>query len=234
MRNLTGSLSFLSRSISHRVIFLLILLLGWSSALNAQFTSRDVLSTAYHRMSDFETASIMAKDGVYEGELDTTRKEGPEQFPKPRQVMFKSLMIPGWGQWVNDQIWKIPVVYAALGGLTYYSIYLHKRYHDYRAAFYNNEYEEENDRPFGPTPAYLQNITSSQSLKQARNYYRNRRDFIYVTIGLAYGLNAVDAYVFAHMRTFDVSDNLSLQSSLKPAVHHQSPALTLSIDLKTR
>ena len=31
---------------------------------------------------------------------------------------------------------------------------------------------------------------------------------MYVTIGLAYALNAVDAYVYAHLSTFDVSDDL--------------------------
>lgn len=176
----------------------------------------------------------MAQGRLHAGVSDTAKNAESVTYPKPRQVMFKSLMVPGWGQWINDQVWKIPIVYAALGGLTYYSIYLNKRYNDYRAAYYNNEYQEKDSRPFGPTPDYLQNISSSQSLKQTRNYYRNRRDFIYVTIGLAYGLNALDAYVYAHMRTFDVSDDLSLQSSLKPAVRHRSPALTLSIDLNTR
>lgn len=232
--NLTDSLSFLKRSTSHKFVFLLVLVVGWGRPLHAQFASSDVLTEAYYRMADFETGDTMTSQRLHKGVLDTNQNVESEQYPEPKQVMFKSLIVPGWGQWINNQIWKIPLVYAALGGLTYYSIHLNKQYHDYRAAFYNNEYEEGNDRPFGPTPAYLQNITSSQSLKQARNYYRNRRDFIYVTIGLAYGLNALDAYVFAHMRTFDVSDNLSLRSSLKPAVQHQSPALTLSIDLKTR
>ena len=34
---------------------------------------------------------------------------------------------------------------------------------------------------------------------------------MYVAIGLAYALNAVDAYVYAHLSSFDVSDDLSIR-----------------------
>lgn len=163
---------------------------------------------------------------------DTT-KPSTQQFPDPNKVMYKSLMIPGWGQVINNQIWKVPIVYALLGGLTYYSIHLNKRYHDYRAAFYNINHQD-GDRPYGPTPGYLQTVTSSQSLKNNRNYYRNRRDFIYITIGLAYGLNAIDAYVFAHMRSFNVSDDLSIKTGVEPGIERNSPILTLRLELHSQ
>ena len=38
-----------------------------------------------------------------------------------------------------------------------------------------------------------------------------------MTIALAYILNFIDAYVFAHLRPFDVSDDLSLESSMEPS-----------------
>ena len=63
---------------------------------------------------------------------------------------------------------------------------------------------------FGPTPERLIGANTSQ-LKANRNYLRNRRDFMYVAIGLAYALNAVDAYVYAHLSSFDVSDDLSIR-----------------------
>lgn len=139
---------------------------------------------------------------------DVTASDGEHSFPDPKAVMRRSLIVPGWGQVTNKQIWKVPIVYGLMGGLTFYSITLTKDYHDYRAAYYNATNENQDFR-FGPTPAYLVGQNSS-SIRNQRDFLRNRRDFIYVTIGLAYLLNVVDAYVYAHLRPFDVSDNLTL------------------------
>ena len=35
---------------------------------------------------------------------DTTDRN---EYPEPKSVMFKSMMIPGWGQIVNKQTWKV-------------------------------------------------------------------------------------------------------------------------------
>lgn len=125
------------------------------------------------------------------------------------------MMVPGWGQIENKQIWKVPIVYGMFAGIGAYTIYLDSNYKDYRAAFYNSNQGDDNDFRFGPTPERLVNINSNQ-LQSARNSFRNRRDFMFVVMGLAYGLNALDAYIFAHMRSFDVSDDLSARIS--PAV----------------
>lgn len=137
-----------------------------------------------------------------------------EKFPDPNSVLRKSLLIPGWGQITNKQIWKVPIVYGLIGGLAYYSVTLTKDYHDYRAAYYNS-FEENTDLKFGATPANLAGLNQAALLSN-RNFLRNRRDFIYVTVVLAYILNAVDAYVFAHLRSFDVSDDLTFSPGLKP------------------
>lgn len=158
-------------------------------------------------------------------------------FPDPKSVLRRSLIIPGWGQVTNKQSWKVPIVYGLLGGLTYYSIYLTKQYHDYQAAYYNS-FDTNTDFRFGRTPNYLLGSNVS-GLKSNRNFLRNRRDFIYVTIGLAYALNVVDAYVFAHLRSFDVSDDLSMSASLKPDLIALStlgtiPSISLSFSFNNK
>ncbi|SMO86064.1 hypothetical protein SAMN06265219_11337 [Gracilimonas mengyeensis] len=157
-----------------------------------------------------------------------------ETYPDPKKVLKRSLFIPGWGQVTNKQIWKVPIVYGLLGGLAYYSVYLHKSYHDYRAAYYNSVYGAEGDYKFGPTPSFIPDNASTDLLRQNRNFYRNRRDLVYVFIGLSYALNAIDAYVFAHLRSFDVSDDLSLKATLKPSMlaanqYQPMPSISLSI-----
>lgn len=144
-------------------------------------------------------------------------------------------MIPGWGQVTNKQIWKVPIVYGLLGGLAYYSIDVHKQYNDYRAAFYNLNDDTPDDERFGPTPEYLQNVNNLENLRTNRNTLRNRRDLLYIGIGLAYGLNVIDAYVFAHMRSFDISEDLSMATRLNPSVLQTGdPGIKLSISLFNR
>lgn len=150
-------------------------------------------------------------------------------FPSPKSVLFKSMMVPGWGQIENRQIWKVPIIYGMFAGIGAYTIYLNNNYKDYRAAFYNSNQGEDNDFRFGPTPERLANVNSSQ-LQSARNSFRNRRDFMFVVLGLAYGLNALDAYIFAHMRSFDVSDDLS--ASVGPAILPEgSPGVRVKLNL---
>jgi len=185
---------------------------------------------------DYELDSISYRQSY----SDTTDYEITPGLPDPKSVMYKSMMIPGWGQIVNDQVWKVPIVYGLLGGLGYYSVYLTKRYHDYRAAYYNLNPRPPDDEPptdqrFGPTPSSIPENSNLQELRNLRNTYRNRRDLVYVGIVLAYGLNIVDAYVFAHMRSFDVSENLSMRPNIRPTMTAQAtPGISFSIDFITK
>jgi hypothetical protein len=155
-----------------------------------------------------------------------------QAYPDPTSVMYKSMIIPGWGQIQNKQFWKVPIIYGLLGGLTWYSIHLTKSYHDYRAAYYNMNPDSPDDFRFGPTPDYIPENASLVALQDTRNALRNQRDFMYIAIGLAYGLNIVDAYVFAHMRSFDVSEDLTMKTSITPSVlAYGNPGVTLSIEL---
>ncbi len=140
-----------------------------------------------------------------------------EEFPEPRSVLFKSMMIPGWGQIENGQIWKIPIIYGMFAGIGYYAGQLNNQYQDYRAAYYNVSRGEDSDFKFGPTPERLQGISANQ-LQNNRDILRNQRDLMFVVLGLSYGLNILDAYVYAHMRSFDVSDDLSARTVLQPAI----------------
>lgn len=161
---------------------------------------------------------------------DTLQKES-DSLPSPKSVLFKSLMIPGWGQIENKQIWKVPIIYGMFAGIGVYTVYLNNNYKDYRAAFYNSNQGENNDFRFGPTPPRLANINSSQ-LQSARNSFRNRRDFMFVVMGLAYGLNALDAYIFAHMRSFDVSDDLTASARVGPTIMQNGhPGIRVSVSL---
>lgn len=208
-------LAFLNRSISLTIFLALTLSVqGWSQSYSS-----------YQRFVPQHTS--LKQDTI----------NSVNDYPNPKRVLHQSLMIPGWGQVTNKQIWKVPIVYGLIGGLTYYSIELHSNYKDYRAAYYNLNPETPDDFKFGPTPDYIAETADLNSLRTNRNYYRNRRDFIYITVVLAYALNAIDAYVFAHLRSFDVSDDLSMNADIQPGVltsrvSESIPSISLTLKLR--
>lgn len=160
---------------------------------------------------------------------DTTDKN--IDYPSPKSVLYKSLIIPGWGQVVNRQIWKVPIIYGMFTGVGVYTVYLNGQYKDYRAAYYNATHE---DMRFGPTPERLVGVNANQ-LQSTRNNYRNQRDFMFVVMGLAYGLNALDAYIFAHMRSFDVSDDLSAKTTIQPTLIAEGrPGIRVTLSLNKK
>ncbi|MCC5942031.1 MAG: hypothetical protein JJU37_10865 [Balneolaceae bacterium] len=173
----------------------------------------------------------------YSKSLDVTAADTEntnQEYPTPRSVLFKSMMIPGWGQIENRQAWKVPIIYAMFAGVGYYTYYLNGEYQDYRAAYYNSVQGEDNDFRFGPTPERLQGISANQ-LQSNRNSLRNQRDFMFVVMGLAYGLNVLDAYVFAHMRSFDVSDDLSARTVIQPGmIAEGTPGVTIHLTLQRK
>jgi hypothetical protein len=155
--------------------------------------------------------------------------EEREEYPTPRSVLFKSMMVPGWGQIENRQIWKVPIIYGLFAGIGVYTVHLHDQYQDYRAAYYNAVHGPDGDFKFGPTPDYLEGVNANQ-LQSNRNSLRNQRDFMFVVMGLAYGLNILDAYVYAHMRSFDVSDDLSARTTVSPAILAEgTPGVRISL-----
>lgn len=201
-------------------LFLFLLLLTVTSQAQHSGFERDFSMLEYRYMNSLTV------------QLDTVERR---EYPSPKSVMFKSMMIPGWGQIVNEQIWKVPIVYGLFAGVGVYTFYLHDQYKDYRTAYYNAVRSDgENDFRFGQTPDYLVGINQSE-LQSNRNSLRNRRDFMYVVMGLAYGLNALDAYVYAHMRSFDVSDDLSARTTIQPTLMAEGkPGLKISLSLFKR
>lgn len=202
--------------------------MGFLIRFNIVFVSLLILSSVSTKAQYLQKADLERYSFNYSLSADTAET----QYPDPKLVVRRSLIVPGWGQVTNRQTWKVPIVYGLLGGLGYYSVYLTKQYHDYRAAYYNS-FDSNTDMRFGATPGYLVGQNAS-SLKSNRDFLRNRRDFIYVTIFLSYVLNAVDAYVFAHLRPFDVSDDLSMNRTFKPdnitsPLLGDAPSISLSI-----
>lgn len=127
-----------------------------------------------------------------------------------RRVTRRSAILPGWGQASNRQAWKIPFVYAAIGIPAYLFFDNIKLYRQLKDAYIivtdsdpaNNALLPEYLQPLAPYP---------NTIKRYRDEYRRNVDYSAVAFLIAWGLNVADATVFANLRDFDVSDNLSMR-----------------------
>ena len=119
----------------------------------------------------------------------------------PAKAAFYSAVLPGLGQIYNKQYWKLPLVYGAIGtGLYFYNLNV-TEYNRFRTAYFNRL----NGLP-DEFPMY-----STDVLIRAQKIYRRQRDTAMLLTVLAYVLNIVDANVSAHLKQWNVDDNLSFR-----------------------
>ena len=155
-------------------------------------------------------------DSIVPVKTDTVTKKKHS----PRKAAIRSAIIPGWGQIYNKKYWKVPIVWAAVGipaGLFVYN----KNWYDrirYALAVVENG-SQNNPDSMNRVHEQLRPLVvngRSTSLLNYRSEYRRNMDYSILFGLLLWGLNIVDATVDAHLRDFDVSDNISMRVS--PAV----------------
>lgn len=128
---------------------------------------------------------------------------------EPRKATLRSAILPGWGQAYNKEYWKIPIVYGALAIPAATYLYNNKWYKKTRDAY--NIVVNNDTAMFGTIDPKLQPLISNPtSLQFYRNQFRKDRDYSTLWFIILWGLNVADATVFAHLKHFDVSDNLSM------------------------
>ncbi|MBN8546195.1 MAG: hypothetical protein J0L60_08690 [Ignavibacteria bacterium] len=111
----------------------------------------------------------------------------------PMTAVWKSAILPGWGQYYNESYWKIPVFWGVFGWLAYNYVTNNNNYSDYKSL-------------------YIQSGFSIESYRRLRDFYRDQRDLFVIYIGIAYLANLLDAYVDASLFDFDVSENFNTGS----------------------
>jgi hypothetical protein len=122
---------------------------------------------------------------------------------RPQKAALYSALLPGAGQVYNKEWWKVPILYTGAGVLTYFIVDNNNQYKRYNKAIRSRI-----ETP-GTTDEYTGRLTNDQVLR-ARDFYRRNRDFTIILTGLTYLLNVADAHVFAHLKTFNVSEELSM------------------------
>lgn len=130
-----------------------------------------------------------------------------KDYPNPKTAMLLSFALPGTGQIYNRSWWKPPIVYAGMGWSIYSIVQNTKKYKRFRDAYILALAGEPQDTGFD----------NLNDLKQIRDGFDKNRQLSFVAAILVYGVQGAEAFVNAHLKTFDVSDDLSLQMKVKPA-----------------
>ena len=115
------------------------------------------------------------------------------------------------GQAYNKQYWKIPLVYGGIGAGGYFYLLNNNEYKRFRQAYF--------DRQNGLQDAFPQ--YTEDVLIKVQEFYRRQRDTAMLLTILAYALNIIDANVSAHLKQWNVNDDLSFKPIQFHTTHQQ-------------
>lgn len=181
----------------HKLVLLFVLLwVGHSSF------SQEKEATPPATPKALKTQGILLEEGSY-----TKVKIDPLS---PAKAAFYSAIFPGLGQIYNKRYWKLPIVYGAIGtALLVYS----NRNTEYnrardafkrrRAGFTDDDFFDLNGDGIGPD-------VSDAALQNAQENIQEERDLALIIAIALYALNIIDANVDAHLKQYNVNNDLSL------------------------
>jgi hypothetical protein len=142
------------------------------------------------------------------------KKAKPKRTFDPHKATLYSAILPGAGQAYNKKYWKVPIVWAAIGIPTYTYFWNKNWYEKCQFALsvaVSGTMNPDSLNAVDPTLKPLVVAGQTTSIINARDYYRRNQDYSILFILLFWGLNIVDATVDAHLKGFNVSDDLSIR-----------------------
>lgn len=161
-----------------------------------------------------------------------SRYDSLSKVYRPKIAAIRSAILPGLGQIYNKKYWKLPIVYGALGtcaGIFFYNL---GNYNDTRYAYkvkYNMRVFHTDSTSYANIKDNLKPL-SEESLRFYRNQFRRDIDYTALFFLVLWGLNVVDATVDAHLKSFDVTPDLSFR--FKPGYSDLAKTNGLSLILK--
>lgn len=150
-----------------------------------------------------------------------------EDYPNPKKAAVLSLILPGAGQVYNKKGWwyKLPVVYGGLGASLYF-LRENTQQYKYLRDQYKYLVDEDDSTMSDFQQAVDEGLVSISTIKAERIKFDKWRQSNYAIFVAGYLLVASEAYVQAHLLSFDVSDDLSMQVNPKLMVTPQNDWVT--------
>ena len=181
-----------------RILAILVLLAGSLTAKGQELeTKTDTLQKV--NIADAEVTVTEPKK---------TRLKKPRKFYDPKVASRRSAIVPGLGQIYNDSWWKVPLLYGGFG-LTIYYIDFNNQERILNENLVNQLLDDQaNNIPI--------DTNALRVYRRRADTWRRNRDTLYLVMVGIYVLNIAEAAIDAHLKGFDVGENLSM--NLKPKI----------------
>jgi TM2 domain-containing membrane protein YozV len=159
----------------------------------------------------------------------------------PKRAALLSLAMPGLGQIYNGQKWKAPIIYAGFGALGYFIVTYTGNYQEYLTGYRTASamtVDPVTQLPITDPRDKVAIVNGREldlnQLKQGTDFWRRWRDYNIIFTALFWGLNVVDANVTAHLKTFDLSDSLTMKyaPTVIPSPTGFAPGIKLTMTFK--
>ena len=144
----------------------------------------------------------------------------------PAKAAFYSAVIPGLGQVYNKKYWKIPIIYAGMAAGIYFYKQQDKDYDSFRNAYKRRLAGYTDDEFYGNGTEPL--ISNDRLINAQKSAQKNKDISIIVTVAF-YLLNVVDANVDAHLRQYEVSEDLSIEPNFDYNQFNAQPQYVMSL-----
>ena len=147
--------------------------------------------------------TIFAQDTAFISTQQNNPVKNVSEGHNPKKSLILSAVLPGAGQVYNRQAWKVPIIYAGIGGMAYVCYQNYQQMKTFKDEYlYRVQNGTTNLEEYASYPD--QNIYNMYE-----SYNKNFQLFVIISVGL-YAVNLLDAYVFGHLYDFQINDDLSL------------------------
>ncbi|MDR0907302.1 MAG: DUF5683 domain-containing protein [Rikenellaceae bacterium] len=135
----------------------------------------------------------------------------PSKVNDVKKATTLATVCPGAGQIYNKQFWKLPIVIGGGAALVYCIDFNNRGYQRFLKAYNQRMDPDPNvvDEFVQPDGSFR---VSVDQIVNYKNNYRRNRDLCIILTGLFYVVQIIDAHAAAHMKTYDVSDDLAAVS----------------------
>lgn len=148
-------------------------------------------------------------------------------------------IFPGAGQIYNKSYWKVPFVVGGFASMIYCIDWNNRGYQRFKKAYAILSDFEKNpgNYPDGSTDEFRGRYSATYIRDLKNNYRRNRDLCIIISAGL-YVLQIVDAHVDAHLKDYDISDDLTMnieplvEYAFVPSLGSHRPVFGFNLSLK--
>lgn len=220
-------------------IFLFIFLIS-TAALNPANAQTVDTAVARQMLADRDTITKPSIPKPAPKKMDNERMTNPNARI-PRVAAIRSAILPGWGQVYNKKLWKVPIVYAAIGftGGLFINNYTWYKRSQYAYTIAYNIIQKNDSTGYNKINPEIKRAlfqvnggVQPEWLRTNRDYYKKNRDYAAIYFVIAWALNVVDATVDAHLSSFDISPDLSFR--IEPGFSEMARTAGMSFVLKIK